>query len=216
MSGAVSTSSRVSPASLFRRSSSEQRLRRFRGLPGSQVPQLPAQAGHGGAQGVVKVEASGAQAAPDSADAQSPETYLGYERAENFASPGGAVQDVEHDYALGEPRLNEWGLAGAWRIGPERATLEKSGGEIAFRFHARDLHLVLAPGEDGKPVRFEVRIDGEPPGDGHGADVDASGAGTVTGDRLYQLVRQTGSIRDRAFTIRFLDPGVRAYAFTFG
>jgi cytochrome c biogenesis protein CcdA/thiol-disulfide isomerase/thioredoxin len=180
------------------------------------IQQLLAEAGHGGAQGVVKVEAAGALAAADAADAQSPETYVGYERAENFASPGGAVQDAEHDYELGQPRLNEWGLAGAWRIGPERATLKKTGGEIAFRFHARDLHLVLAPGEDGKPVRFEVRIDGEPPGDSRGADVEASGAGTVTGDRLYQLVRQTGPIRDRTFTIRFLDPGVRAYAFTFG
>jgi hypothetical protein len=101
-------------------------------------------------------------------------------------------------------------------VGPERATLNKTDGEIVYRFHARDLHLVLAPGEDGKPVRFEVKIDGQPPGDDHGVDTDASGAGQVTGDRLYQLVRQSGPVRDRTFSIRFLDPGVRAYAFTFG
>ncbi len=165
---------------------------------------------------LVKVEASGALAPADSADAQSPETYVGYDRAENFISPGGAAQDADHVYAPGEPRLNEWGLAGDWRVGAERATLTKSDGEIVFRFHARDLHLVLAPAEDGKPVRFEVKIDGQVPGESHGADADTSGVGTVTSDRLYQLVRQSGPIRDRTFSIRFLDPGVRAYAFTFG
>jgi cytochrome c biogenesis protein CcdA/thiol-disulfide isomerase/thioredoxin len=180
------------------------------------IQQLLAEAGHKTADGIVKVAASGAEAAPDDADAKSPETYIGYNRAENFVSPGGAAADKEHDYALGEPRLNEWGLAGEWNVGPERATLLKPDGEIAFRFHARDLHLVLAPGEDGKPVRFEVKIDGQAPGDSHGADADASGAGTVTGDRLYQLVRQSGPVRDHTFSIRFLDPGVRAYAFTFG
>ena len=180
------------------------------------IQQLLAEAGHKTADGIVKVAASGAEAAPDDADAKSPETYIGYNRAENFVSPGGAAADKEHDYALGEPGLNEWGLAGEWNVGPERATLLKPDGEIAFRFHARDLHLVLAPGEDGKPVRFEVKIDGQAPGESHGADADASGAGTVTGDRLYQLVRQSGPVRDHTFSIRFLDPGVRAYAFTFG
>jgi thiol-disulfide isomerase/thioredoxin len=181
------------------------------------LQQLLAEAGHApAAASVVKVEASGVQAGADSADVQSPETYVGYERAENFVSPGGAVQDAEHTYAAGDPRLNEWGLVGEWRVGAERASLVKPGGEIQFRFHARDLHLVLAPSEDGKPVRFEVKIDGKAPGDSHGADADASGAGDVTGDRLYQLVRQSGPIRDRTFSIRFLDPGVRAYAFTFG
>ena len=181
------------------------------------LQQLLAEAGHSTAAGsVLKVEASGALAAADAADVQSPETYVGYERAENFVSPGGAVQDAEHTYAAGEPRLNEWGLAGEWRVGAERASLVKPDGEITFRFHARDLHLVLAPSDDGKPVRFEVKIDGQAPGDSHGTDTDASGAGEVSGDRLYQLVRQSGPIRDRTFSIRFLDPGVRAYAFTFG
>ena len=180
------------------------------------IQQLLAEAGRKTAPGPVKVEASGAEAAADDVDVKSPETYLGYERAENFVSPGGAVQDLAHDYAPGEPRLNEWGLAGGWKVDAERATLLKPDGEIAFRFHARDLHLVLAPAADGKPVRFEVKIDGEPPGPNHGVDADASGVGTVAGDRLYQLVRQSGPIHDRTFTIRFLDPGVRAYAFTFG
>jgi thiol-disulfide isomerase/thioredoxin len=180
------------------------------------LQKLLAEAGHAGAASVVKVDAGGAEAAADAADVQSPETYVGYERAENFVSPGGAVQDAEHSYAAGEPRLNEWSLAGEWKVGAERAALAKPDGEIVFRFHARDLHLVLAPGEDGKPVRFEVKIDGQAPGDSHGVDADASGAGEVTGDRLYQLVRQSGPIRDRTFSIRFLDRGVRAYAFTFG
>jgi thiol-disulfide isomerase/thioredoxin len=181
------------------------------------LQKLLAEAGHASAAAsIVKVAASGAQAAADEADVQSPETYVGYDRAENFVSPGGAAQDADHTYAAGEPRLNEWGLVGDWRVSAERATLVKPEGEIVFRFHARDLHLVLAPAEDGKPVRFEVKIDGQSPGDSHGADADASGDGTVTGDRLYQLVRQSGPVRDHTFSIRFLDPGVRAYAFTFG
>ena len=181
------------------------------------IQKLLAEAGHASdTASIVKVDASGAEAAADDKDVQSPETYVGYNRAENFSSPGGATQDAEHEYVLGDPRLNEWGLVGDWKVGPERATLVKPDGEIVFRFHARDLHLVLAPSEDGKPVRYEVKIDGEAPADSHGADADASGAGQVTGDRLYQLVRQSGPIRDRTFSIRFLDPGVRAYAFTFG
>ena len=181
------------------------------------IQQLLAEAGHGSAQGsIVKVAAGGAQAAADMADVQSPETYIGYDRAQNFVSPGGAEEDEDHTYAAGSPKLNEWGLAGDWRIGSERATLLKPDGGIVFRFHARDLHLVLAPGDDGKPVRFEVKIDGKPPGDSHGVDADANGAGEVTGDRLYQLVRQSGPVQDHTFSIRFLDPGVHAYAFTFG
>jgi cytochrome c biogenesis protein CcdA/thiol-disulfide isomerase/thioredoxin len=181
------------------------------------IQQLLTEAGHASAQAsIVKVDASGAEAAADAADAQSPETYVGYDRAENFVSPGGAAQDAEKTYAAGDPRLNEWGLVGDWKVGSERATLTKPDGAIVFRFHARDLHLVLAPSEDGKPVRFEVTIDGQKPGDSHGADTDANGAGEVSGDRLYQLVRQSGPVRDRTFSIRFLDPGVRAYAFTFG
>jgi len=166
--------------------------------------------------GVVAVNASGAEAAADMKDVQSPETYIGYDRAENFVSPGGSVHDFSHVYVAGMPRLNEWGLAGKWTIGGEHAVLDQKDGSIVYRFHARDLHLVLGPGPDGKPVRFRVAIDGAPPGTSHGTDVDADGQGVVTGQRLYQLVRQSGVIADHTFEIRFLDPGVQAYAFTFG
>ena len=166
--------------------------------------------------GVVAVNASGAEAAADMKDVQSQETYIGYDRAENFVSPGGSVHDFSHVYVMGMLRLNEWGLAGKWTIGGEHAVLDQKDGSIVYRFHARDLHLVLGPGPDGKPVRFRVAIDGAPPGTSHGTDVDADGQGVVTGQRLYQLVRQSGVITDHTFEIRFLDPGVQAYAFTFG
>jgi len=165
---------------------------------------------------LVAVNASGAEAAPDMNNVGSPETYVGYERAENFISPGGAVQDGRHVYAAATPRLNEWALAGDWTIGKEDAVLNEPGGSIVYRFHARDLHLVLGPGLDGKPVRFRVTVDGAAPGASHGTDIDADGQGIVTGQRLYQLVRQSGKIADHTFEIHFLDPGVQAYAFTFG
>jgi cytochrome c biogenesis protein CcdA/thiol-disulfide isomerase/thioredoxin len=181
------------------------------------IQQLLAEAGrNASAADLVKVSASGVEAAADMKDVQSPETYIGYNRAENFASPGGAAPDARHSYSAPTPRLNEWGLAGDWTVGPERAALNEKDGAILYRFHARDLHLVLGPDEDGKPVRFRVTIDGAPPRDSHGADVDANGDGVVDGERLYQLVRQKGDVADRTFEIRFLDPGVQAYAFTFG
>ena len=167
------------------------------------------------------LHATGAEAAADMNRVKSPETYLGYERAENFVSPGGAVRDMRHTYQasvdeLNALNLNAWGLTGDWTIANERASLDASGGGIVYRFHARDLHLVLGPGSDGKPVRFRVTIDGKPPGADHGMDTDTEGNGTVTGERLYQLIRQKGDIADHTFAIEFLDPGVRAYAFTFG
>ncbi len=165
---------------------------------------------------LVNVDAAGAEAAPDMARVKSPETYLGYARAENFASPGGAARNTRRTYQADVTALNNWGLTGDWTVTSERAALDAPGGGIVYRFHARDLHLVLGPGDDGKPVRFRVTIDGRAPGDDHGIDTDADGHGTVTGERLYQLVRQKGDITDRTFTIEFLDPGVRAYAFTFG
>ena len=169
------------------------------------------------AQGVVAVTAAGAEAAADAGNVKSPETYIGFMRAENFSSPGGTVQDVDHLYALpADLRLNQWALNGTWKIEDEKAILGAAGGGIAFRFHARDLHLVLGAGDDGKPVRFRVLLDGQRPGDDHGADIDANGEGTVTGQRLYQLVRQRGPVKDRTFEIRFLDRGVQAFAFTFG
>jgi cytochrome c biogenesis protein CcdA/thiol-disulfide isomerase/thioredoxin len=181
------------------------------------IQELLKEAGHGNMPGgIVSVNASGAEAASDENDVQSPETYIGYDRAENFISPGGAVRDAGHVYTVGQPRLNQWGLEGDWTVANQNATLNRKDGGIVFCFHARDLHLVLGPGSDGKPVRFKVTIDGAAPGDNHGTDIDAEGNGTVTGQRLYQLVRQSGPIADRTFEIRFLDPGVQAYAFTFG
>jgi cytochrome c biogenesis protein CcdA/thiol-disulfide isomerase/thioredoxin len=181
------------------------------------IQQLLAEAGRTVANDVVAVAASGAEAAPDMTNVGSPETYIGYDRAENFISPGGAVEDTRHVYApAAPPRLNEWALSGDWTVGKEDAQLNEKGGRIVYRFHARDLHLVLGPGEGGAPVRFRVTLDGAPPGDRHGADTDADGQGIVTGQRLYQLIRQNGKILDHTFEIEFLDRGVQAYAFTFG
>jgi cytochrome c biogenesis protein CcdA/thiol-disulfide isomerase/thioredoxin len=181
------------------------------------IQTLLAEAGYSGVPtGLVDVSGTGAEAAPDIQDIQSPETYIGYERGANFVSPGGATANSPRDYQPGMPRLNEWGLSGRWTIEPERAVLGAAGGGIVFRFHARDLHLVLGPAADGKPVRFRVTIDGAAPGASHGADTDADGNGVVTGQRLYQLIRQRGTIEDRTFRIQFLDPGVQAYSFTFG
>ena len=161
--------------------------------------------------------AQGIESAPDSADVASPETYLGYDRAGNFVSSVKLAQDLPANYSVpASLALNHWSLAGRWTVAPEFAQGADPGGQIAFRFHARDLHLVLAPGADGRPVRFRVRLDGQEPGADHGADVDEHGNGSVREQRLYQLIRQNGAIGDRTFTIEFLDPGVRAYSFTFG
>jgi cytochrome c biogenesis protein CcdA/thiol-disulfide isomerase/thioredoxin len=182
------------------------------------IQQLLREAGHETVATTSSSDAAqGVMMAADNTDMLSPETYVGYERAENFASAGGESHDKAHDYpaptGLG---VNDWGLAGVWNVGEEHATLQRPGGKITYRFHARDLHLVLGPGKDNKPVRFRVSIDGALPGNDHGTDVTADGTGTVTEQRLYQLVRQTGDVKDRTFTIEFLDPGVEAYAFTFG
>ena len=181
------------------------------------IQQLLAEAGNKGVSGdMVAVNATGAQAAADDKDVQSPETYVGYERADNFASAGGAVQDAEHGYDIPALRLNEWGLGGNWTVGKESATSGDKGAAIAFKFHARDLHLVLGPAASGAPVHFRVTVDGLPPGDSHGADTSADGLGLVDGQRLYQLVRQNGAVADHVFKIEFLDPGAQAFAFTFG
>jgi cytochrome c biogenesis protein CcdA/thiol-disulfide isomerase/thioredoxin len=161
--------------------------------------------------------AVGVQAPPDEAHDQSPETYVGYRRADNFASPGGFAQDQVHVYsAPAAMKLNQWALGGSWNVDPEKAVLGASGGKIEFRFYARDLHLVLGPGSDGKPVRFRVTLDGAAPAASHGADTDSSGAGVIDGQRLYQLIRQSGDVGEHVFSIQFLDPGVQAYSFTFG
>jgi len=166
---------------------------------------------------VINVSANGVQAAPDHGDVGSPETYVGYQRAEHFASGGPIAKDSRKIYSL-IPRfsLNQWGLAGDWKVGAESAVLQTAPGKIAFRFHARDLHLVLGPATDGKPVRFTVKLDGTAPGEDHGSDADANGSGTVQEHRLYQLIRQKGPVEDRTFEIEFFDPGVQAFAFTFG
>ena len=164
----------------------------------------------------VRFDMSGAQAAPDLDNVRSQETYIGYRQASGFASPEGLRAGAASGYTITEPRLNRWGLSGNWTVDAEQATLNRAGGGIAYRFRARDLHLVLGPGADGKPVRFRVTVDGKAPGASHGTDTDADGNGTVTQTRLYQLVRQSGEVGEHTFDIRFLDPGVQAFVFTFG
>jgi len=165
----------------------------------------------------VSVHGQGAQAAADTSTVRSPETYIGYARADHFTSPGGIKRDKEQLYTPPtHPRLNEWGLEGNWADHAQAAVLMSSQGSIVFRFHARDLHLVLGPASDGKPVRFRVTIDGHAPGQNHGVDTDEQGNGVVTDDRLYQLVRQSGAVTEHIFTIKFLDAGVQAFSFTFG
>jgi cytochrome c biogenesis protein CcdA/thiol-disulfide isomerase/thioredoxin len=167
--------------------------------------------------GIVSVHAQGAEAASDVDEVQSPETYIGYEQAQHFASPGGLKRDSEQSYAIpAHLALNEWGLGGEWIDHDQTAVLISAQGRIAFRFQARDLHLVLGATAEGKPVRFRVTIDGHVPGENHGMDTDEQGDGIVTEHRLYQLVRQKGSIEDHLFEIEFQDPGVQAFAFTFG
>lgn len=166
--------------------------------------------------GIVNPDAKGTFAAADESELDSPETYLGYGRGQNFAS-GPAHPDQVATYQTPYPlQPNQWGLAGRWTIGEQKDVLAEAGGKISFRFHARDLHLVLGPAMGGKPVRFKVTLDGQPLGDNHGMDTDAAGNGTVTSQRLYQLIRQRGSVTDHTFAIQFLDPGVEAYSFTFG
>jgi cytochrome c biogenesis protein CcdA/thiol-disulfide isomerase/thioredoxin len=169
------------------------------------------------AAGTAPIDARGAEAASDPAVDLSPETYIGYRRAANFSSRGGAAHDEAHTYTVPSfLDLNQWALKGVWTVGPQSARLVGSPGQIVYCFEARDLHLVLGPGADGKPVRFRVRLDGADPGASHGADTDASGAGVITEQRLYQLIRQPGEVGAHVFSIEFLDDGVQAYAFTFG
>jgi thiol-disulfide isomerase/thioredoxin len=182
------------------------------------IQQLLAEAGSDGAdREPVSPDARGAEAAADWASLRSPENYTGYERTENFSSPGGARPDTPQVYAVPATlRLNQWALSGNWTMGDKAAALDTAGGQIACRFHARDLHLVMGAAAPGSPVRFEVRLDGQPPGTAHGTDVDAQGRGTVAEPRLYQLIRQPGPVTERTFEITFLDPAAQAYAFTFG
>ena len=182
------------------------------------IRQLLAEAGVGGVgQELVSVDASGIEAAADWDSLKSPENYVGYERTENFASPGGAVPDGRRVYAApAQLRLNQWALSGDWTVGKGAVVLNKAGGRIAYSFHARDLNLVMGPSARGTSVRFRVSLDGQQPRLAHGVDVDEQGNGMVAEQRLYQLIRQPKPIADRRFEIEFLDAGAEAFAFTFG
>jgi len=165
---------------------------------------------------LVPIEGLGVEAEADWDHLRTSETYLGYGRSERFASPGGAAFEGRRAYELPERlRFNHWALAGEWTIGRERAVLDRAGGSIAFRFHARDAHLVLSPGAR-EPIPFRVLLDGEAPGPSHGDDVDEEGKGVLRDGRMYQLVRQHDGVRERTLEIKFLEPGAEAYAFTFG
>ena len=179
------------------------------------IQQLLREAGQMVSGQLVDVRAEGVEAAGDLASIDTRETYVGYGRAENFASPGGFLRDQARVYEGGAPELNDWVLNGRWTVAREHAALEDAGGRLTMRFRARDLHLVMAPGDDGRPVRFRVTLDGEAPGRAAGVDIDAEGYGQITGDTLYQLIRQDRA-RERTFEIEFLDPGARVFAFTFG
>ena len=164
----------------------------------------------------VSVEGVGVEAPADWDHLRTPETYLGYERGERFASPNGAAVDKHGAYEIPERvRVNHWALAGEWTIGRENVALEKAGGSIAYRFHARDAHLVLSGGTR-QPIPFRVLLDGEAPGPSHGVDLDEDGNGLVGDGRLYQLVREHDAVRERTLQITFLAPGAEAYVFTFG
>ena len=182
------------------------------------IQQLLAEAGHGSAGAEpVSVDACGVEAPADWGTLRSPETYLGYARTENFSSPGGAGADARRDYAVpADLSLNQWALSGEWTMEKRAVALNVADGRIAFRFHARDLHLVMGPAARGASVRFRVLIDGQAPGDAHGIDIDEQGNGTATEQRLYQLVRQRRRVTEHVFEIAYLDPGVEAYVFTFG
>ena len=171
----------------------------------------------GVASGVVSVEATGVEAPADWGSLKSPENYVGYDRTERFASPGGGRLDRRRVYAIpARLRLNEWALAGEWMMGRQAIVLTGPNGRLACRFQSRDVHLVMGPPRRESPVRIRVSIDGRPPGPAHGLDVDEEGYGTAVDQRMYQLIRQSKPIVDRHVEIEFLDPGVEAFAFTFG
>ena len=171
----------------------------------------------GVASGTTSVSGVGIEAAPDWTDQRSPETYIGYRQAENFASPEKVHKDSIQGFSTPvKLSLNHWGLSGSWNVNAESAVLQVVPGKIVFRFHSRDLNLVLAPSRDSKPIRFKVTLDGAAPGTDCGVDTVPDGAGEVREPRLYQLIRQKGPVQDHTFEIEFLDPSVQALDFTFG
>jgi hypothetical protein len=182
------------------------------------IQQLLAEAGNNNIdRAMVSVDPRGLEVAAAWDDVRSQETYTGYERAENFASPGGAIRDKDHSYAIPpQLRLNEWALSGNWNVGKDGVLLHRFNGRIAYRFHARDVNLIMGPAMRGRSARFRVLLDGKPPGDAHGDDVDANGYGQVSRQDTYQLIRQRKPISDSQFEIEFFDAGVEAYDFTFG
>ena len=183
------------------------------------IQRLLAEAGGAGVRDGegVKVEAAGVEAPADWTNLRSPENYVGYQRTEGFASPGGIDRDRRRPYvAPARLALNRWALAGDWTMGPQATVLNSPTGRITCRFHARDLHLVMGPSRREHPVRFRVSLDGQRPGAARGLDINEDGNGTVAEQRMYQLVRQPGPIVDRTFEIEFLDAGIEAFAFTFG
>jgi hypothetical protein len=178
---------------------------------------LMAQAGVDVDDALARLEPLGVELPADWEQLKSPENYVGYERTQGFASPGGAVLDQPHRYtAPSSLGRNEWALSGGWRMGPVATAADESGGTIACAFHARDLHLVMRPSGPPMSVPFRVRLDGQRPGPAHGLDVDEDGNGSVSDQRLYQLIRQPGPVVDRRLEIEFLNAGVEAYVFTFG
>jgi thiol-disulfide isomerase/thioredoxin len=182
------------------------------------IQKLLAETGHGElGDDLVQGKALGLEVAADWGSLKSPENYIGYERTENFMSPGGAVRDEAHGYAVPMGlRRNDWALSGSWTMKKEAAVLSQPGGRIAYRFHARDLHMVMGPAVPGTSVKFRVLLDGQPPGAAHGTDVDEQGNGVLTEQRLYQLIRQPKPLDDRLFEIEFLGGGAETFAFTFG
>jgi hypothetical protein len=182
------------------------------------LQELLAEAGNAGTdRKLVSVHPSSAEAAADLGNMKSPETYAGAERTQNFDAAGGAVLDKSFGYEIPTRlKLNHWGLSGVWTVRKDAIALTEANGRIAYRFHARDVNLVMGPPSRGTSVRFRVRINGKPPGAAHGSDVDAEGNSTASEQRLYQLVRQPKPIVDRLFEIEFLDPGVEVFSFTFG
>jgi thiol-disulfide isomerase/thioredoxin len=168
-------------------------------------------------EGLASVADEGFEAQADWQTLGSPETYLGYQQVQNFVCADGAEFDEPHDFAVPD-RLerNQWALAGNWTFGPGASVLNEADGRLVFRFHARDVNLVMGPPEGGSSIPFRVTVDGEPPDDAHGLDVDAGGNGTLDRPRLHQLIRESGSITDRTVEISFLAPGAEAYCFTFG
>jgi thiol-disulfide isomerase/thioredoxin len=181
------------------------------------IQELLTENGATGLDGITpSISADGIEAAP-SGNVQSPETYIGYRHGERFSSPELLDRDSQKIYSSpARPSLNEWGLSGSWNVGAESAVLQAVPGKIVFRFHARDLHLILAPTKHGKPVRFKVKLDGTAPSGDCGVDSSPDGTGEIREPRLYQLIRQKGAVKDRTFEIEFLDPGVQAFDFTFG